>query len=71
MTKGQRFTLNGHSWKVVYVNASRAHCVCLDTQQVTIGNRSFTAHSTRTMDISPSSAVDVYQELTASPRRVQ
>lgn len=64
LMKGQRFRLAGHSWRVVYVNASRAHCVCTETQAVVIKGRTFQAHVSRSLDISPDSAIDVLEEFT-------
>jgi hypothetical protein len=59
LRKGQRFIMDGHTWRVLYVNPSRAHCACVDRQTVTIKGRSFLAHSTKTTDLSPDTCVEV------------
>jgi hypothetical protein len=69
LKKGQKFTIGNAKWKVAYVNNSRAHCTSENTHEVTVTDkatgepRSFMAHSTATMDISPNSDVDVMMDL--------
>jgi hypothetical protein len=68
MKKGQRFRLNGTTWRVVYVNASRAHCICEVVRTVTVTGkdghpRQFTARTSKAMDISPTTPLDVLSEL--------
>ena len=66
---GQVFTLRGLSWRVVYVNESRAHCETRSTHPVTVYNRrtgherTFTATTVRSMDISPTTDVECLDEL--------
>lgn len=66
--RGQHFTLNGHQWRVVYVNQSRAHCVCTDRRVVTLVNhetgatRSFEGTVSRSLDISPNTPLDFLKE---------
>lgn len=57
---GQKFILDGLKWRVVYVNASRAHCIALQTKTVTVHDRQgqskqFERTTTRSLDISPDS----------------
>lgn len=61
--KGQRFDLGGLRYRVLYVNASRAHCLATIREPVTIRGRTFTAKRRLTIDISPNSDVDVLAEL--------
>ncbi len=66
--KGQTFTLGGTRYKVAYVNQSRAHCVATDTRHVTVTDakgetRTFTAASSRSIDISPDTPLDLLSEL--------
>jgi hypothetical protein len=68
LTKGQRFQMAGQRWRVVYVNASRAHCVATVREPVTVRTRygpphTFEATRRLTIDISPNSAVDLFSEL--------
>lgn len=69
LRKGQTFMLNGDRWKVVYVNQSRAHCVCLTTRTVTVadartgGTRTFTARKAASLDISPNAELDLLREM--------
>jgi hypothetical protein len=58
----------GQRWRVVYVNASRAHCVATVKQPVTVHtrmgeSRTFAATRRITIDISPNSAVDLFADL--------
>lgn len=68
LKKGQRFTVFGQRWKVSYVNASRAHCVCVEKEIVTVtdktgADRTFEATRRRSMDVSPNTNVDLLQEV--------
>jgi len=63
LRRGQRFVMAGRRWRVVYVNASRAHCVATVKEPVTRGARTFLATRRLTLDISPHAAVDVLGEL--------
>jgi hypothetical protein len=63
LCKGQRFRFHGATWRVVYVNASRAHVVTHVTTTVQIGPRAFNARRERAMDISPTTDVGLLQEL--------
>ena len=63
LTKGTRFVLNGHRFKVVYVNESRAHCESIDKQRVTIAGRTFWAKPRLTLDISPSTDLRLVEEM--------
>ena len=64
LKKGQRFELGGFRWwRVLYVNASRAHCVAVVHRPVTIRGRTFQAKRQITLDIAPNSGVDVLAEL--------
>lgn len=56
---GQRFLMGGNVWRVLHVNDSRAHIKCEKQQQVTIGERSFTAKTGETANISPNSLVEM------------
>jgi hypothetical protein len=64
LSRGQRFTLNGLRWRVVYVTPSRAHCVASAVRVVTVrdrrtgAQRSFQAARVHTIDISPNSCVE-------------
>jgi hypothetical protein len=62
LRRGQRFLLGALRYRVIYVNASRAHCVATVRKPVTIRGRSFTAERRITIDISPNSAIDVLAE---------
>lgn len=69
LRKGQRFELGGAKWRVVYVNQSRAHCVSAETRTVTVHDRksdtdrTFVATSSRSMDISPNTPLELLKEL--------
>jgi hypothetical protein len=59
----QTFSLNGLTWRVVHVNASRAHCVATTVREVTVVDanghtRSFLAKDGRSLDISPDTPID-------------
>jgi hypothetical protein len=68
LTRGQRFQMNGHKWRVVSVSESRAHCIATVRQPVTVndrkssGTRTFVAERRITIDISPNSAVELLAE---------
>lgn len=65
LRRGQKFDMDGRRWRVVYLNASRAHCVTTVREPVTVtdrklgGSRTFQATRRITIDISPNSAVDL------------
>ena len=66
--RGQKFQMAGRRWRVIYVNASRAHCEAVVREPVTLrdrngSQRTFTAERRITIDIAPTSAVDLFQEL--------
>lgn len=67
--RGQRFRMNGLSWRVLYVNASRAHCLATVREPVTLRDtrtgllRRFDATRRITIDIAPTSAVEMVAEL--------
>ena len=69
LRRGQRFTLGQQTWRVAYVNASRAHCVCVTKRVVQVVNartgvvRTFKATVPGTMDISPNSEIGVLAAL--------
>lgn len=69
LQRGQRFTMGGRRFRVLYVNASRAHCESLVRVPVTLRDahsgaaRTFTATRRVTIDIAPTSAVDLFPEL--------
>ena len=69
LRRGQRFTIGAQRWRVAYVNACRAHCVSESTRVVTVldqrtgADRTFTATSAATLDISPDSQVDLLEEV--------
>lgn len=71
LRKGQRFTLDGTSYRVAYVTASRAHCISVSRQSVTIGGRTFLATSSRTLDLSPNACPDLCAELLRPPSTEQ
>lgn len=66
---GDRFELNNKTWRVIHVNASRAHCASESKEQVTQKEwnkktqdyklRTYTVTSRDTIDISPNSVVEV------------
>jgi len=61
--------MGGRRWRVIYVNASRAHCEAVVRVPVTLANvksgtsRTFTATRRITIDIAPNSGVDLFPEL--------
>ena len=64
LRKGQRFTLNGRTYRVVYVTDLRAHCVACSKRHVTVTDkhgrtRSFDATEDGTLNISPDSCLDL------------
>ena len=69
LRRGQRFTLGQKTWRVAYVNVSRAHCVCVTKRVVQVVDkrtgavRSFKATAQGTLDISPNSELSVLAEL--------
>lgn len=68
LTKGQTFVLNGTRFKVAHVSSCRAHCRAMKVTTVTVTDkhgrsRSFEAHSTQTVDISPDTPLDVLDDL--------
>lgn len=69
LTVGQTFTLRGLSWRVTYVNDSRAHCETRATHPVTVHDRrtgqdrTFTATTVRYMDISPTTDVSALDDV--------
>jgi hypothetical protein len=71
LKKGQRFTLDGTSYRVAYVTASRAHCISVSRQPITIGGRTFLATSARSLDLSPNACpdlcADILRTLTKEP----
>jgi cellulose synthase/poly-beta-1,6-N-acetylglucosamine synthase-like glycosyltransferase len=62
LKKGQTFWMDGHQWRVAYVNESRAHCVSEERVTVSVdspkGPRTFTATRRRHADISPNAWVE-------------
>lgn len=60
---GDKIRIGSETWRVLYVNFSRAHCVSERREVVTLKDgeqvRTFTAASQKTLDISPDSAVEV------------
>ena len=69
LTRGQRFQMAGRRWRVIYVNASRAHCETVVREPRTVpdrrtgGTRTFTAERRIAIDIAPTSAVDLLADL--------
>lgn len=66
LKKGSRFRFGGLSWRVEYVNDSRAHCVAKVVEKVELRldtPRTFTATRTRVMDISPNTDTSLLAEL--------
>lgn len=61
--KGQRFVMAGRTYRVEYVNPSRAHCVAKVKTSVTLRGHTFEATKRIAIDISPNSGVDVLAEL--------
>lgn len=67
LRRGQRFSIGAQRFRVAYVNESRAHCVGVAKQSVTVndrktgGTRTFTAERRITIDISPESAVELLE----------
>jgi hypothetical protein len=65
LTRGQKFPMNGHVWRVVSVSELRAHCIATVKEPVTVndrksgGTRTFVAERRITIDISPNSAVEL------------
>jgi len=66
LRRGQKFTMAGHTFKVAYVNASRAHCVAREPRLVTVKGRTFTAHRRIEIDISTQSGLAVLADLERS-----
>lgn len=62
LRRGQRFLLGALRYRVIYVNASRAHCVATVRKPVTIRGRTFSAERRITIDISPNSGVELLAE---------
>lgn len=63
MRRGQKFILGGLQYRVAYVNKSRAHCVAVVEQVVTIGGRTFKRRRHVATDISPDTCLEVLAEL--------
>jgi hypothetical protein len=69
LRKGQSFTLNGLRYRVQAVSPCRAHCVATVKTPVTVTNRksgtsiTFVRTSTKTIDISPDTPLDVLADL--------
>lgn len=68
MKRGDRFTLAGLRYRVVYVSACRAHCVATDKVTRTIKSkdgttRTFKAKRRATLDISPNAGAATITEL--------
>lgn len=66
--RGQKFTLGGETYRVVHVGFGRAHCVSTQTRVVTVTDRkgkqrTFTATSDHTIDISPDSPLELLKEI--------
>lgn len=66
--RGQKFTMGGKRWRVLWVSELRAHCEAVVREPVTLrdrdgSQRTFTAERRITIDIAPTSAVDLFQEL--------
>lgn len=65
LRRGQRFSIGDRKYRVAYVNESRAHCVSVTKQSVTVNNRksglsrTFEAERKVALDISPESAVEL------------
>jgi hypothetical protein len=62
LKKGRMFWMDGHHWRVAYVNESRAHCVSEERVTVSVdsqtGPRTFIATRRRHADISPNAWVE-------------
>lgn len=63
LRRGQRFTMAGRRWRVLFVSECRAHCEAVIRQPVSVmtssGNvRTWTATRRITIDISPNSAIE-------------
>lgn len=72
LTRGQKFDLNGHRFRVESISESRAHCVATVRELVTVrdgkgGTRTFEATRKITIDISPNSAVELLGVERGSP----
>lgn len=67
LTKGQRFRMGGRTFQVESVSPSRAHCVAKERRTVTVegrkGSRSFTAHRSIAISISPNTDVETVEAL--------
>ena len=63
LQRGQKFELGGLTFRVAYVNASRAHCVAKKKTTVMIRGRAFIAKRPVTIDISPNAAVELLSQL--------
>lgn len=66
--RGQRFQMGGRRWRVLFVSECRAHCIAVVREPVTVHDRhgrprTFTATRRITIDIAPTSGVDLIQEL--------
>jgi hypothetical protein len=65
LRRGQRFEMAGRRWRVIYVNASRAHCEAVVREPVTIRGRTFQATRRIALDISANAGVELLAELEA------
>ena len=63
LRQGQRFQMAGQSYRVAYVNPSRAHCVSTARRPITIAGRTFLATRRASIDISHNSALDLLADL--------
>lgn len=67
LTPGQRFRMAGHTFEVESVSPSRAHCVAREPRTVTVkgrkGSRTFTAHRSIEVNISPNTDVETVEAL--------
>ena len=64
LQRGQRFRMGGRQWRVAYVTCSRAHCVSTVKVRVSLpGGRTFNASRHTAIDIAPTAAVGVLEEL--------
>lgn len=66
--RGQRFQMGGKRWRGLFVSECRAHCEAVIREPVTLHDRNgrqrtFTAERRITIDIAPTSGVDLLAEL--------
>jgi hypothetical protein len=63
LRRGQTFRAMGAVWRVQSVSQSRAHIVSKKIETVTLGTRTFRAHRTKELDISPRTDVRLLGEI--------